>query len=146
MAAILLGLVFACETKTEDTSSTDTTDTPDTSDTFTDTDTTDDSGDDMEGGSCEYNDYLGKCTVEDDLSVTFTGNIQGEDVYLVGNTASGYSAGDSVDCTISYITAGTCTPCILSIGECGSEAFCLYRKSAVILSSDKIGGFLLEFY
>jgi len=125
MAAILLGLVFACETKTEDTGSNDTsetTDTSDTSDTSTDTDTTEDSGN-MEGGPCEYDDYLGKCTVEEDLSVTFTGNIQGEDVYLVGNTASGYSAGDSVDCTISYITEGTCTPCILSIGECGSEAF-----------------------
>ena len=107
MAAILLGLVFACETKTEDTSSTDTsetTDTSDTSDTSTDTDNTEDSGDIIEGGPCEYDDYLGKCTVEEDLSVTFTGNIQGEDVYLVGNTASGYSAGDSVDCTISYIT------------------------------------------
>ena len=124
MAAILLGMVFACETKTEDTSSTDTSETTDTSDTSdTSTDTTDDSGDDMAGGPCEYDDYLGKCTVEEDLSVTFTGNIQGEDVYLVGNTASGYSAGDSVDCTISYITEGTCTPCILSIGECGSEAF-----------------------
>ena len=126
MAAILLGLVFACETKTEDTSSTDTTDTSettDTSDTSNDTDTTEDSGDIIEGGPCEYDDYLGKCTVEDDLSVTFTGNIQGEDVYLVGNTASGYSSGDSLECTISYITEGTCTPCLLSIGECGSEAF-----------------------
>ena len=122
MTIILLGLVFACETKTEDTSSTDTSETRDTSDT-SDTSTTEDSGDIIEGGPCEYDDYLGKCTVEDDLSVTFTGNIQGEDVYLVGNTANGYSAGDSVDCTISYITAGTCTPCILSIGECGSEAF-----------------------
>lgn len=124
MAAILLGLVLACETKTEDTSSTDTdtSDVNDTSDTSADTDTTNDSGD-MEGGPCEYDDYLGKCTVEEDLSITFTGNIEGEDVYLVGNSATGYSAGDSVDCTISYITAGTCTPCILSIGECGSEAF-----------------------
>lgn len=124
MTAILLGLVFACETKTEDTSSTDTdtSDVNDTSDTSADTDTTNDSGD-MEGGPCEYDDYLGKCTVEEDLSITFTGNIEGEDVYLVGNSATGYSAGDSVDCTISYITAGTCTPCILSIGECGSEAF-----------------------
>ena len=122
MAAILLGLVFACENKTEDTSTEDT-ETNDTSDTSTDTDTTDDSGDDMEGGPCEYDDFLGKCTVEDDLSVTFTGNIQGEDVYLVGNTASGYSAGDSVD-QISYITeVDLGTPCILSIGECGSEAF-----------------------
>ena len=125
MTTILFGLVFACETKTEDTSSTDTsetTDTSDTSDTSNDTDTTEDSGY-MEGGPCEYDDFIGKCMVEEDLSVTFTGSIQGEDVYLVGNTASGYSAGDSVDCTISYITAGTCTPCILSIGECGSEAF-----------------------
>jgi hypothetical protein len=123
MAAILLGLVFACETKTEDTSSTDTSETTDTSDTSDTSTDTDDTADDVVGGPCEYDDYLGKCTVEDDLSVTFTGNIQGEDVYLVGNTASGYSAGDSVDCTISYITQGTCTPCILSIGECGSEAF-----------------------
>ena len=120
MAAILLGMVFACETKSEDTSTEDT-ETNDTSDT-SDTDIID-TADDVIGGPCEYDDYIGKCTVEDDLSVTFTGNIQGEDVYLVGNSASGYSAGDSVDCTISYITAGTCTPCILSIGECGSEAF-----------------------
>ena len=123
MAAILLGLVFACETKTEDTSSTDTSETTDTSDTSDTDPDTDDTADDVVGGPCEYDDFIGKCTVEDDLSVTFTGNIQGEDVYLVGNTASGYSAGDSVDCTISYITEGTCTPCLLSIGECGSEAF-----------------------
>ena len=127
MAVFVLGLIFACDTKTDDTSTTDTSDARDTSDnsddTSTDTDTTDDSGNEMEGGPCEYDDFLGKCTVEDDLSVTFTGNIQGEDVYLVGNSAAGYSAGDSVDCTISYITQGTCTPCILSIGECGSEAF-----------------------
>ena len=71
-----------CETKTEDTSSTDTSETTDidTSDTSTDTDTTDDSGDDMAGGACEYDDYLGKCTVEEDY-VTFTGNIQDEDVF-----------------------------------------------------------------
>ena len=119
MAAIVLGLIFACGTKTEDTSSTDTSDTTDTS---TDTDTTEDSGY-IDGGPCEYDDFIGTCTVEEDLSVTFTGNIQGEDVSLVGNIASGYSAGDSVDCTISYITEGTCTPCTLSIGECGSEAF-----------------------
>ena len=121
---IFLGLLLACDTKTEDTSSpdTDTDAVEDTSDTSSDTDTTDDSGE-MDGGPCEYDDYIGKCTVEDDLSVTYTGNIQGEDVYLVGNTASGYSAGDSVECTISYITTGACTPCILNIGECGSDAF-----------------------
>ena len=123
MYAIVFGVLFACETKSEDTSTEDT-ETTDTSDTDPDTDPdTDDTADDVIGGPCEYDDFIGKCTVEDDLSVTFTGNIQGEDVYLVGNTASGYSAGDSVDCTISYITDGTCTPCLLSIGECGSEAF-----------------------
>ena len=122
MSAILIGILFACDNNTEDTSSrdTDTSEVVDTSD--SDTDNTD-SADDELGGPCEYNDYEGKCTVEEDLSVTFTGTIEGEDVYLAGNTATGVTAGDSIECTISYITLGTCTPCLLSIGECGSEAF-----------------------
>ena len=125
MSAIIISILFACDSNPKDTSSrdTDTSEVIDTSDTSdSDTESTD-SADDELGGPCEYNDYEGKCTVEEDLSVTFTGTIEGDDVYLPGNTATGVSAGDSVECTISYITLGTCTPCILSIGECGSEAF-----------------------
>ena len=124
MYTILFGLIFACNSKRDDTSSRDS----DTSDVLDSDDTSDneiatDTADDVVGGSCEYNDYLGKCTVEEDLSVTFTGNIDGVDVNLPGNTATGLNVGDSLECTISYITMGTCTPCILSLGECGSEAF-----------------------
>lgn len=124
MYTILFGLIFACNSKSDDTSSreSDTSDVLDTDDT-SDNETAIDTADDVVGGSCEYNDYLGKCAVEEDLSVTFTGNIEGIDVNLPGNTATGVTVGDSLECTISYITVGTCTPCILSLGECGSEAF-----------------------
>ncbi len=127
MSAMFIGLIFACNSKSDDTSSrdTDTSDVLDTDDTVdtSESETAIDTGDDVVGGACEYNDYVGKCAVEEDLSVTFTGTIEGVDVSLPDNTATGLTVGDSLECTISYITVGTCTPCILSLGECGSEAF-----------------------
>ena len=85
--------------------------------------TSDETQDNAVGGPCEYNDYPGSCQVEEDLSVTYTGTIEGEVVTLQGNVGNGVSAGDTLDCTLSYITEGTCTPCVLDVGECGSDAF-----------------------
>jgi len=129
MLPMLLGLMFACENKTDEDSPepADTSATQDTDDTQ-DTQDTDDSGDEI-GGPCEYDDYPGTCTMTDDSTVTYTGTIEGTDVSLAGNTYSPQGdeeapeSGEAVDCTLSYITAGTCTPCILSVGECGEEAF-----------------------
>ena len=103
-------------------------------DTAVDTDSTASAEDtsqnsEMEGGACEYDDYPGVCRVESDGSLTYSGDIGGEAATLAGNSAdlpSGQTApseGTSLDCTISYITTGTCTPCLLDIGSCGSEAF-----------------------
>ena len=79
--------------------------------------------------SCLYDKYLGTCIYEGNGLSTFIGNINGSDVSFQGNTFS-FSPneeepeiGSEISCTISYITKGTCTPCLLDIGDCGSEAF-----------------------
>ena len=83
----------------------------------------------IEGGSCTYDDYPGTCIYEEDGSVTFVGTISGEEVSFSRNDI--YSVpeqgeptiGTEIPCTISYITQGTCTPCLLDVGSCGTEAF-----------------------
>ena len=79
--------------------------------------------DNKDGGPCTYNDYVGTCTREEDSSITFTGEIEGETVTFTGNDGWNIEEGASAECTISYITEGTCTPCLLDLGDCGSEAF-----------------------
>ena len=121
MNTILFSIGFlACGEKTEDSSqATNTTNT---------TDTTEDTAN-MVGGDCAYTEYQGMCTVEMDGTLTFVGMIEGEEVTLAGN---GYTpapnqgqlaTGSTMECSISYITQGTCTPCLFSMGECGTEAF-----------------------
>ena len=50
-----------------------------------------------------------------------------------GIRASGYSTGDSVDCTISYITEDLHT-LYIEHRRMWFRGFCLYRKSAVIVA------------
>lgn len=84
------------------------------------------------GSTCEYSEYPGTCTVtsvDPDGTVHFTyeGAIDGEAVTLAENTAiSGGAVGTQVDCTLQFITQGTCTPCVISIGSCGTEAWEAY--------------------
>ena len=76
-----------------------------------------------DAGSCTYDEYIGTCTREEDWSITFTGEIEGETVTFTGNEGWELEEGASAECTISYITEGTCTPCLFELGSCGSEAF-----------------------
>lgn len=78
----------------------------------------------VDGGPCSYDEVDGTCTGDSDGTFTFSGTEDGQAVSYAGNTASDpLDEGESVDCTLSRITSGTCTPCILDLGECGSEAF-----------------------
>ena len=81
------------------------------------------------GGDCSYEDYPGTCVYDDAGHFTFSGNVEGKEVSFEGNSYTpgleeqAPAAGSSVGCTLSYITQGTCTPCVFDIGECGSDAF-----------------------
>ena len=82
-----------------------------------------------EDGSCSYDDFAGICTYEGSGYVTFAGTINGENVSYpendlgLGTDQEEPEVGAEIPCVISYITKGTCTPCLLDIGNCGSEAF-----------------------
>ena len=41
--------------------------------------------DNKDGGPCTYDDYIGTCKREEDSSITFTGEIEGETVTFSGN-------------------------------------------------------------
>ena len=84
----------------------------------------------QDGGSCSYDDYTGTCTLEADGSVTFTGNIDGNSVTIPDNdiypSTDDLVTGDSLECTLSFIYEGTCSPCSLDIGECSGNAYSVY--------------------
>jgi hypothetical protein len=88
------------------------------------------------GGPCDYREYAGTCMVtgqgEDGKAVyTFEGEVEGERVLLAGNTSNeGLAQGSQVDCILMFIREGTCTPCLLSLGSCGKQAWDLYRGVA----------------
>ncbi len=86
------------------------------------------------GGPCTYEKIGGVCTAtetdsEGKVHFTFAGMVGGQNVELKDNKASGkMTAGEKVSCTIDFITSGTCTPCLFSIGECGKEAWDAFRS------------------
>jgi hypothetical protein len=81
------------------------------------------------GGPCTYDEFPGTCTAmsvdaEGKAHFTFTGTVRGKKLVLKDNkTSEPLAVGASIDCTLKFITSGTCTPCLLSIGECGREGF-----------------------
>ena len=83
----------------------------------------------IEGSDCVYKEYEGTCIYESDGVFTYTGTIEGEEVsfentpYTLGPEDNEPATGTSVVCVLSYITNGTCTPCLINIGECGTEPF-----------------------
>lgn len=80
----------------------------------------------IDGGPCTYDDFPGTCTGEGDGLFTFEGDINGAATTLSGNTlddADALPSGESVSCTLSVETDGTCTPCLFDIGQCGDEAW-----------------------
>ena len=90
---------------------------------------TDTASDITEGGGCLYEDYPGTCTYEDAELFAYVGTVDGAEVSFAGNPYelgpedNEPAPGSSVDCTLSYIKSGTCTPCLIDIGQCGAEAF-----------------------
>lgn len=85
----------------------------------------DDDSNSDDGGPCTYADYDGECTITPGNTFVFRGNVEGQDVELPNNSLADASLteGETVSCTVSYITQGTCTPCNFDIGSCSSEAF-----------------------
>ena len=87
------------------------------------------------GGGCEYEKHPGTCTLQAGSNVTFEGTIAGESVVLEANpiesadsALSGRELGAKMPCTLDFATAGTCTPCLLSVASCGSAAWEYYRN------------------
>jgi hypothetical protein len=94
------------------------------------------------GGPCSYREYPGTCTVtgqdEGKAVYTFEGDVEGRQVKLGGNKSDEEMApGSQVDCMLMFIREGTCTPCLLSLGSCGKEAWDLYRGVAKAQSRAK---------
>jgi hypothetical protein len=90
------------------------------------------------GGGCEYRKYEGKCMVTglgDKPTFTFEGMVEGTAVKAEGNEVeapnrqsfSKVQVGASADCTLEFISRGTCTPCMLSHGSCGKAAWDAFR-------------------
>ena len=85
------------------------------------------------GGDCSYDDYTGNCTFEEDGSITFTGAIDGNNVTISDN--EGYDSvneievGESTECTISFISEGTCSPCSIDVGNCSGDAYSVYLEN-----------------
>ena len=81
------------------------------------------------GGPCTYDEFPGSCTAtsvdgEGRTQFTFKGTVKGKKLVLKENKAAEpFAIRTRVDCTLRFITSGTCTPCLLSIGECGREGF-----------------------
>jgi hypothetical protein len=89
------------------------------------------------GGPCAYEEFSGLCTVTGRDAAgksifSFVGAVRDRDVDLGGNAMmEGMSMRKgSMPCKLEFIKKGTCTPCVFSIGECGQQAWDLFRSSA----------------
>ena len=95
------------------------------------------------GGNCTYDQYSGKCTATsiDDQGktrFTFKGTVKGQKLVLHDNIASkAFAVGTEVRCSLEFEKTGTCTPCLLSIGECGREGFDALRMKSPAPSEQK---------
>ena len=91
------------------------------------------------GGPCAYEEFGGYCTISGrDKSgralFTYVGVVRDLDVNLEGNAMmEGMTMRKgSMPCKLEFITKGTCTPCVFSIGECGEQAWNVFRSTAKI--------------
>lgn len=83
------------------------------------------------GGSCSYDKYDGVCKIEKGTGeyFTFNGEVNAKKVTLHKNKLGfGEKLEDNAPCSLQFIKTGTCTPCVFSVGECGKEAWDLFRK------------------
>jgi hypothetical protein len=92
------------------------------------------------GGACDYRKSAGSCTfttLEPAPTFRFEGVVDGRTVRLEGNeladgqrqSGAKLEVGRSLPCTLDFLTRGTCTPCLLSLGSCGKDAWELFRAS-----------------
>ena len=87
---------------------------------------TDDAIHDDVGACGDYQALEGICTGTGENTFSFEGVINGESVVNTGNTlyeSETLAEGESVPCGFLWATAGSCTPCLFDIGECGQEAW-----------------------
>ncbi len=86
------------------------------------------------GGPCSYESFEGSCAVtgrsgEGSVIFDFEGSVDGRSVRLTDNKSSVKpEIGAEVPCKLQFIKKGTCTPCLFSIGECGKEAWSIFRN------------------
>lgn len=87
------------------------------------------------GGGCTYEKHPGTCTIAETSKVTFEGTLDGKAIKLEGNeldpNAQGFAKiekGAKTSCTLDFETAGTCTPCMISVAQCGPAAWELFRS------------------
>jgi len=87
------------------------------------------------GGPCTYESFPGTCTLtgideNGKANFEFKGAVKGGEVHLKDNkTMLRIAMHVDRPCELKFITSGTCTPCLLSMGECGKEAWELFRSS-----------------
>ena len=90
------------------------------------------------GGACDYRKSPGSCTfttLEPAPTFRFDGAVDGRTVRLEGNELGApqrqsigkLEVGRTLPCTLDFITRGTCTPCLFSLGSCGRDAWELFR-------------------
>lgn len=96
------------------------------------------------GGPCTYDDFPGTCTAtgsnaQGKTLFTFEGAVNGARVSLTDNEANeAMTAGATTDCSLQFITSGTCTPCLFTIGSCGREAWDAFRSFATAQSTEDV--------
>lgn len=87
----------------------------------------------MVGGPCTYKSFTGTCRLTDasadgKFNFDFRGTVDAKEVFLKNNkTMLKIAPGVDMPCELKFITSGTCTPCLLSMGECGEEAWETFR-------------------
>ena len=91
------------------------------------------------GGSCGYEYYLGTCTRTGENAFSFEGIIDDQVVLYSDNQLAepdSMEEGESTDCSLMWMSHGTCTPCMFSLGHmggfdlfggCGEEAWAGFR-------------------
>lgn len=89
------------------------------------------------GGPCAYEEFSGSCTpsgrdAAGTHAFTFVGFVRDREVELEGNAMMAWMSlpRGSVACKLLFIKEGTCTPCAFSIGECGQQAWDLFREQS----------------
>jgi hypothetical protein len=89
-----------------------------------------DLGQGVPGGGCVYVEFPGTCEITSGGMMTFNGVVDGAEVTLAGNSFdaddgpfANAAVGKSSACSLKFQTEGGCTPCEMSHGSCGQQAW-----------------------